>query len=79
MHTGAGRKWGGAGAGAGGGGGDADDDDLEYVDEDGRKGLERGKMDTRRVIIPDISIAVVGSPSPSAKWRSPTERLAPGT
>lgn len=34
---------------------------------------------TLRVTIPDISMAVVGSPSPSLKCKSPTESLAPFT
>jgi len=57
------------------------DDGLvgDIPDNDARNGLERGRIDTRKVTIPDISIAVVGSPSPSEKWRSPTERFAPGT
>jgi hypothetical protein len=33
---------------------------------------------TRRVTIPDISMAVVGSPSASQKCRSPTDSFAPG-
>lgn len=58
----------------------ADDGSVEDVpDNDARNGLDRGRIETRNVTIPDISIAVVGSPSPSEKWRSPTERFAPGT
>ena len=45
--------------------------------------VARGEVDgitfICNVMIPDISIAVVGSPSPSEKCKSPTENLAPGT